>query len=177
MKFRLLVAIGFFILPGLSYLSADVYKWTDAQGTTHFGNRPPSDGREVKLMFKEIDSGAAPSQPSAGGDRKDVDTVLQEFEEERLRESEEKRLQAETVRRAPPTQAEVVEREKERLEKKIKELEEQPLDAFGSQKNKRMRIGYYEYRLQTLRSDPDDYFNNPEKFEGNVKESQPKPAK
>lgn len=176
MKFRLLVAIGFFILPGLSYLSADVYKWTDAQGNAHFGNRPPSDGREVKVLFKEIDSGAAPSQPGAGEARKDVETVLQEFENEQQREKEEQRLRDETVRRSPPTKAEIVEREKERLEKKIKELEEQPLDVFGSQKNKRMRIGYYEYRLQTLRSDPDDYFNHPEKFEGNVKEDQPKPA-
>lgn len=172
MKFRLLMALVFFVLPGLSYLSADVYKWTDAQGTSHFGNRPPSDGRDIKLLFKEIDSGQA-QPPAADGSQKDIKEVLQQFEEEQQREREQQRIQAETARRSPPTQAEIIAREKERLEKKIQELEQQPLEVFGSQKNKRVRIGYYEYRLQNLMSDPVDYFNNPEKFEGNLKEKQP----
>ena len=61
--------------------------------------------------------------------------------------------------------------EKERLEDKIAELEEQPLEYFGSQKNKRTRIGFYKYRLETLEQDPEKYFSEPEKFEGNVKAS------
>jgi hypothetical protein len=59
--------------------------------------------------------------------------------------------------------------EKERLEAKIAELEEKPLEYFGSQKNKRTRIGFYKYRLETLEQDPDKYFSEPEKFEGNLK--------
>jgi chromosome segregation ATPase len=62
--------------------------------------------------------------------------------------------------------------EKERLEAKIAELEEQPLEYFGSQKNKRTRIGFYKYRLETLEQDPEKYFSEPEKFEGNVKGSE-----
>jgi cell division protein FtsB len=61
--------------------------------------------------------------------------------------------------------------EKERLEAQIAELEEKPLEYFGSQKNKRTRIGFYKYRLETLEQDPDKYFSQPEKFEGNVKGS------
>ena len=61
--------------------------------------------------------------------------------------------------------------EKERLEDKIAELEEKPLEYFGSQKNKRTRIGFYKYRLETLQQDPDKYFSEPEKFEGNIKTS------
>ncbi len=61
--------------------------------------------------------------------------------------------------------------EKEMLEAKIAELEEKPLEYFGSQKNKRTRIGFYKYRLETLEQDPDKYFSEPEKFEGNVKGS------
>jgi hypothetical protein len=176
MKIRLIVALVFFLLPGLSYLSADVYRWTDAQGITHFGNRPPSDGKGIKLLYKETDPG--PSSPQAAEDdrRGEIEKLLQELEQERLRALEEQRNQAETVRRAPPTQTEIVARERERLEKKIQELEQQPLDHFGSQKNKRVRIGYYEYRLQNLNSDPADYFNNPEKFEGNLKANPPKPT-
>jgi hypothetical protein len=61
--------------------------------------------------------------------------------------------------------------EKERLEAQIAELEEKPLEYFGSQKNKRTRIGFYKYRLETLEQDPDKYFSEPEKFEGNLKTS------
>jgi hypothetical protein len=61
--------------------------------------------------------------------------------------------------------------EQERLEAKIAELEAKPLEYFGSQKNKRTRIGFYKYRLETLQQDPEKYFSEPEKFEGNVKGS------
>lgn len=59
--------------------------------------------------------------------------------------------------------------EKERLEAKIAELEAKPLDYFGSQKNKRTRVGFYKYRLELLLEDPDKYFSEPEQFEGNIK--------
>jgi len=52
---------------------------------------------------------------------------------------------------------------------RVTTLEEKPLDYFGSYKNKRVRIGYYKYRLETLMQDPDKYFNEPMSFEGNVK--------
>jgi peptidoglycan hydrolase CwlO-like protein len=61
--------------------------------------------------------------------------------------------------------------EKERLETKIADLESRPLDYFGSQKNKRAQIGFYKYRLELLLQDPDKYFSEPEKFEGNIKAS------
>ena len=59
--------------------------------------------------------------------------------------------------------------EKERLEDKISELEAKPLEYFGSQKNKRTRIGFYKYRLETLEQDPDKYFSEPEEYQGNLK--------
>jgi hypothetical protein len=49
---------------------------------------------------------------------------------------------------------------------------ERPLDYFGSERNKRARIGYYRYRLEALNTDPDKYFSNPVPFEGNVKNSE-----
>ena len=61
--------------------------------------------------------------------------------------------------------------EKAKLEAKIAELESKPLEYFGSQKNKRARIGFYKYRLEMLLEDPDRYFSEPEKFEGNIKTS------
>jgi hypothetical protein len=61
--------------------------------------------------------------------------------------------------------------EKKRLEETIADLEEKPLEFFGSQKNKRVRLGYYRYRLDALMKDPENYFNNPESFEGNIKDT------
>ena len=72
-------------------------------------------------------------------------------------------------RNREPTQQERVEAEKVRLETKIAELEEKPLEYFGSQKNKRVRLGYYRYRLETLTQNPEQYFSQPSSFEGNVK--------
>ena len=59
--------------------------------------------------------------------------------------------------------------EQERLEAKIAELEEKPVEYFGSPKNKRTRVGFYRYRLEMLLEDPDKYFSEPEEYEGNIK--------
>jgi flagellar biosynthesis/type III secretory pathway M-ring protein FliF/YscJ len=79
--------------------------------------------------------------------------------------------EAEAAEDQESSQEDKIAAEKERLEDKIAELEEKPLEYFGSQKNKRTRIGFYKYRLETLEQDPDKYFSEPEKFEGNVKGS------
>lgn len=169
MKSRLIAALIFFVVPGLSYLSADVYRWADEQGNMFYGNTPPSNARNVKLMFKE--SAAAPAAGVAAQDeaQRSAEAIVQELEEEKVREDE-ARKEAESVKRnAPPGRDEMIAREKVKLEKKIAELEALPLDYFGSQNNKRVRIGYYQYRLDALMSSPDEYFANPESFEGNVK--------
>lgn len=169
MKSRLIAALIFFALPGLSYLSADVYRWADEQGNMIYGNTPPSNARNVKLLFKE--SGSAPAADGAAQDeaQRSAEAIIQEMEEEQARE-EEARKEAESVKRnAPPGRDELIAREKIKLEKKIAELEAMPLEYFGSQNNKRVRIGYYQYRLDALLSSPDEYFANPESFEGNVK--------
>ena len=94
-----------------------------------------------------------------------------EAKEKAKREVEEARKAKEAEENRPPTQAEKIATERERLERIISDLEKQPLQYFGSQKNKRVRIGYYRYRLEALQQDPDKYFKNPENFEGNVKEN------
>ena len=79
--------------------------------------------------------------------------------------------ETETAENQELSQEDKIAAEKERLEEKIADLEAKPLEYFGSQKNKRTRIGFYKYRLETLEQDPDKYFSQPEKFEGNVKGS------
>ena len=168
MKLRVLFVAICFILPGLSYLSADIYRWTDKQGAVHFGNSVPSDAQNVKVVSKEISSGTAARAAAPEPDAKSTESILQELEDDLQREREARKQADEIKKTAPPTSADIITREKERLEKKILELEQKPLDFFGSQQNKRVRIGYYEYRLQALMADPDNYFKNPEPFEGNV---------
>jgi hypothetical protein len=166
MYLRLIAAVLFFVVPGLSYLSADVYRWNDAQGNVHYGNQPPPDARNAKVMFKEQSSTDA---GQTEGDARSTEATLQELEDELRREAD-VRKEADSVRKnTPPDRTEMIAREKVKLERKILELENAPLDQFGSQRNKRVRIGYYQYRLETLLTNPDEYFNNPETFEGNIK--------
>lgn len=169
MKYRFLIAALFFIVPGLSYLNADIYRWTDSKGNVIFGNLPPSDAHNVKLMFKESTSGLDAKPAAQEEDQSRTEAIIQDLDEETRRE-EQTRKEAESAKQnAPLTRGEMITQEKIKLEKKIQELEALPLDNFGSQKNKRVRIGYYQYRLETLMTNPDEYFNNPEPFEGNLK--------
>lgn len=169
MKFRVLVAVLFFVAPSLSYLSADIYRWTDAKGNVVYGNRPPSGAGDAKLMFKELP--ASPDAKAAAGqdDSGSIEAIIRGLDEETQRE-EQARQEAESKKpHAPLSREELIAVERAKLEKKIGELQAAPLDQFGSQKNKRVRIGYYQYRLEALLANPDDYFNNPEPFEGNIK--------
>ena len=50
--------------------AADVYKWTDSQGVTHFGDKPPQDR---KVASTHLDVGGRPLTPD---EQKDVDAQL-----------------------------------------------------------------------------------------------------
>jgi chromosome segregation ATPase len=164
----LLFLIGVLLWVPASY--ADIYSWTDENGVKHFGNQPPENAANVKLIFKETPHDAAADQQRTETDNKEVTELIRELEEEEERQAaEERRKAAEAEANREPTRQERIELEKKRLEAKIADLEEKPLDYFGSQKNKRVRIGYYRYRLETLMRDPDKYINQPSSFEGNVK--------
>lgn len=74
---------GLFVL-GLclsgSSASAEVYKWTDANGQMHFGDRPPSSGAETVPVPESADAPAAVTpQERLEKQRK----LLNAFEEER----------------------------------------------------------------------------------------------
>jgi len=169
MKSRLIAALIFFAIPGLSYISADVYRWTDGKGNVSYGNQPPTDARDLKIMFKES---VSPQGAGAGGQDeapRDTDAINQDPEDAKTIEEATPRQVEPVKRNVPPSRQELIAQEKVKLETKITELEALPLEYFGSQKNKRVRIGYYQNRLNTLMTNPVDYFANPEPFEGNVK--------
>ncbi len=150
--------------------NADIYSWTDENGVKHFGNQPPDNAADVKVEFKEKPHDAGADQQRSDTENKELGELIRELDEEEAQQKAEERNRAEkAAQNREPTEQESVAAEKERLETKIAELEEKPLDYFGSQQNKRVRIGYYRYRLETLMENPAKYFNQPSQFEGNVK--------
>jgi chromosome segregation ATPase len=150
--------------------NADIYSWTDENGVKYYGNEPPENAANVKMLFKEEPHDAAADQKRTETQNQDVNELIRELEAEEQRQAAEARKRAaEAEKNRAPTMQERVEAERERLEAKIAELEEKPLSYFGSFKNKRVRLGYYRYRLEDLMQDPEKYFNQPSSFEGNIK--------
>ena len=153
--------------------NADIYSWTDENGVKSFGNEPPENAANVKIIFKEEPHDAAADQQRTDTENRELTELIKGLEEEEQRQAaEDRKKAAEAAQNRKPTQEEKVAAERERLETKIAELEEKPLEYFGSQKNKRVRIGYYRYRLEALNEDPAKYFSQPSSFEGNVKKSE-----
>ena len=173
MKSLITIILLLGILVWVPASNADVYSWTDENGVKHFGNQPPENATDVKMIFKEEPHDAAADEQRTETQNQELTELIRDLEEEEQRQAAEARNRAaEAERNRQPTQEERVAAERERLEAKIAELEEKPLDYFGSQKNKRVRIGYYRYRLEALNSDPDKYFSQPSQFQGNVKKTE-----
>lgn len=80
-------------LPGLA-LSASVYKWTDENGVTHFGDRQPT-GAKVERV--NVRSGTS---SDASGNRASPQERLENMEEQQASEAEQRReTAAEEARR------------------------------------------------------------------------------
>jgi hypothetical protein len=57
-----LIVLGLCLSAGVAS-AQNVYKWTDAQGTTHYTDQPPPKGSQVSLV--KLRGGAEASQPAA----------------------------------------------------------------------------------------------------------------
>ena len=172
---KILISLFFFIgiLLWVPASNADIYSWTDENGVKHFGNQPPENAANVKIVFEEKPHDEAADQQRTEAENRELTDLIRDLEEEEQREAAEKRKKAaEAEQNKEPSQLDRAEAERARLQAKIDDLVERPLDYFGSERNKRARIGYYRYRLEALNTDPDKYFSNPVPFEGNVKNSE-----
>jgi len=162
--------LTFFCAPTLN---AETYTWTDENGVKHYSDQLPENVENYEIQTEpqtnQQDEEADNKQPEA--EQKQIQEFIKDADENYEKQQREEKLKAEKAEiNRPPTQEEKIAAEKEMLENKIAELEEKPLEYFGSQRNKIARIGFYRYRLEALLEDPDKYFKNPESFEGNVKE-------
>lgn len=165
-----IVFIVVFIAFGITAVDADVYTWVDENGVRHYSDSPPDEAEDAKVVFPEYKFDEAADEARNREEQEQINSLIEEIEAEDAREqAEEKERAKQAELNREPTREELIAAEKERLEKKIAFLEEQPLEYFGSQRNKIVRIGYYHYQIQELMENPDKYFNQPASFEGNVK--------
>ena len=152
-------------------LKAEVYTWTDENGVKHFSDQPPGDAKGAKPAFPSYEYDEAADRQRTETDSKELKKIVTDIDENYEKEQQEKKhRQEEAETNRPPTMEERVAAEREKLNQKIAELEAQPLEFFGSQRNKIQTIGYYNYRLEDLAKDPEKYFSEPTRFEGNVKQ-------
>ncbi|MBE9545547.1 MAG: DUF4124 domain-containing protein [Proteobacteria bacterium] len=155
---------------GVAASNAEVYSWTDENGVKHFSDRRPADAKGAKPAFAEYEYDEAADKKRNKTESQELEKVVKTIDAEHAKtEREEKLRQKEAEANRPPTMEEKVEVERRKLNLKIAELESLPLDHFGSQKNKIRSIGYYKYRLEDLAKNPDKYFTEPTRFEGNIK--------
>jgi hypothetical protein len=123
-------------------------------------------------LFEEYHYDESADEKRTQSDQEILEALIEEIEEEdRKAKTEQERKIAEEKMNRPPSRAEMIASETQRLQKKIAALEAKPLSFFGSQRNKILTIGFYKYRLEDLARDPDTYFKEPARFEGNVKYS------
>ena len=171
----ILALTGLFCTP---QLDAEIYQWVDEKGVKHYSNMPPADAENAKIVSGEYKHDEAADQKRVKFDQKKMDALTEKIKKgEQQASVEEQKKSEEAKQTQPPSQEKSIESEKQHLQKKITELEAQTLDYFGSQKNKRTTIGYYKYRLETLLQDPDKYFSEPDKYEGNMSSSQAEDTK
>ncbi|MCP4626430.1 MAG: DUF4124 domain-containing protein [bacterium] len=165
----ILIISALFVL-GISTVNAEVYTWVDENGVRHYSDSPPEEAEDAKVVFPEYQYDESVDKNRTLKDQHEMNALIEEIERESAQDQAEAKKQTqEAEENRPPTQEELVAIEKERLEKKIAFLEKQPLEYFGSQRNKIVRLGYYHYRIRDLMEDPDEYFRQPAPFEGNVK--------
>lgn len=167
--FKLLILLFFCTAFIITFAHADIYSWTDEKGVKHYSNQPPPDV-EAKVVFEEYQHDSAADEKRIQMDQNEFQSLIKDLEaEEKKERAEAQRKAAEAKSNKQPSSQDRAAAEKARLENKIAELEARPLEDFGSQKNKRVRIGYYRYQLELLMQDPDKYFSKTGSFEGNVK--------
>ena len=175
MKRLTIIILSTLTIFSVSALNAEVYIWTDEKGVKHYSDHPPEniENYEVRAKPQTSQHDVDPENNPTDEKQDHIQDFIKEADEIFEKQQQEKKRRAEEAERnRPPTQEEKIAAEKEKLENIIAELEEQPLEYFGSQRNKIARIGFFRYRLEALLEDPDKYFKNPENFEGNIKVSE-----
>ena len=155
MKSITMVMVLIFIGLTASGVQAEIYSWTDENGVKHYSHTPPPDRSVPVKTAPEIQPGPTTVQEIEKLNEENIDASLEELEKEKQAPAP----QPATVQK-PPSRQERIAAEKEKLEEKIAWLEQLPPQAFTNTRSKQAIIGRYQYRMQLLLSNPDEYFKN-----------------
>jgi hypothetical protein len=144
-----------FIFAGLaaSAVEAEIYSWTDENGIKHYSQTPPPDQSVMIRSTTEIQSSPTADQKIEKINEENIDALLEELEKE-----EQASASKPAKTQKPPSRQDRIQAEKESLEDKIQYLEELPPRAFANSRSRQAIIGRYQYRMQELLSNPDEYF-------------------
>ncbi len=103
----LIFALGGVILPADSQ-AASVYRWTDENGTVHFGERPPEGSNAVLVNTTNTTHGVTGTQPKEPASRPNADSEDDEpFEEELSAADKSRRDRAERQAKAREEQEQI----------------------------------------------------------------------
>jgi hypothetical protein len=153
MKFIAMVMVFIFVGLTVPGVKAEIYFWTDQNGTRHYSDTPPADRSVTIKTAPEIQP-----DPTAEGkiekiNEENIDAILEAFEKE-----EQAAAPKPAKTNKPPSRQERIQAEKESLEDKIQYVEGLPPRAFANSRSRQAIIGRYQYRMQELLSNPDEYF-------------------
>ena len=155
MKSITMVLVFIFIVLTASGVQAEIYSWTDENGVKHYSHTPPPDRSVPVKTAPEIQPSPTTDQEIEKINEENIDAILQALEKE-----EQTSAPKPAKVQKPPSRQERIAAEKEKLEEKIAWLEQLPPQAFTNTRSKQAIIGRYQYRMQLLLSNPDEYFKN-----------------
>ena len=152
------ITIAVFIFLGgllVCAVQAEIYSWTDENGVKHYSHTPPPDRSVPVKTALEIQPDPATDQEIEKINEENVDAILEALDKE-----EQASAQKPAKVQKPPSRQDRIAAEKEKLEEKIAWLEQLPPRAYTNTRSKQAIIGRYQYRMQLLLSNPDEYFKN-----------------
>jgi hypothetical protein len=155
MKTITMVMVLIFIGLTASGLQAEIYSWTDENGVKHYSHTPPPDRSVPVKTAPEIQPGPTTDQEIEKINEENIDAILEELEKE-----EQAPAPKPAKAQKAPSRQERIAAEEEKLEEKITWLEQLPPQAYTNMRSKQAIIGRYQYRMQLLLSNPDEYFKN-----------------
>ena len=144
-------AIGCLIAAGVH---AEIYSWTDENGVKHYSHTPPANRSLPIEAEPEISDNPTDIRQTEKINEENVEAVLEELDKEN-------KPPAATASSPPPllSRQQRIDNEKNVLEDKLAYLESLPSNAYANSRSRDVILGQYRYRLQQLKSDPDDYFD------------------
>ena len=153
MKFIAMVMVFIFVGLTVPGVQAEIYFWTDQNGTRHYSDTPPADRSVTIKTAPEIQP-----DPTAEGKIEKINEEIIDAILEALEKEEQASVPKPAKTNKPPSRQERIQAEKESLEDKIQYVEGLPPRAFANSRSRQAIIGRYQYRMQELLSNPDEYF-------------------